>query len=314
MKRKLIAGLITLCAVLMTACSNKTSNDSADSTTSPVTESTNEAPTTQAAPPNTADDTQAQTSQAGNTDNTRTAQTSPTDSTDNTQTRQIPKVSLQNTPAPKNATDSTASEKTATDKKSVADKKSTTDKNTSTDTASENSSARTTTSQDNSRKNKLLIGKKKAKSIALKDAGLKKKKVHFTEAKLDYDNGRSVYNIEFYSRKKEYDYEIDATTGKILSRDWDKRDNKVPSKNDTANGSTNNDTTNNKITMKEAKQIALKSIGLTENDGRWKKAKLDKDDGRFLYELEFISGKTEHEFEIDANSGEILEYDKEPIR
>ena len=308
MKRKLIAGLITLCAVLMTACSNKTSNDSADSTTSPVTESTNEAPTTQAAPPNTTDDTQAQTSQAGNTDNTRAAQTSPTDSTDNTQTRQIPKVSLQNTPAPKNATDSTASEKTATDKKS------TTDKNTSTDTASENSSARTMTSQDNSRKNKLLIGKKKAKSIALKDAGLKKKKVHFTEAKLDYDNGRSVYDIEFYSRKKEYDYEIDATTGKILSRDWDKRDNKVPSTNDTSNGSTNNGTTNNKITMKEAKQIALKSIGLTENDGRWKKAKLDKDDGRFLYELEFISGKTEHEFEIDANSGEILEYDKEPIR
>lgn len=63
------------------------------------------------------------------------------------------------------------------------------------------------------------------------------------------------------------------------------------------------------ITIEKAKKIALKKAGLKETDGRWKKEREDWEDGRRVYELEFISGRIEYEFEIDAENGNILEYD-----
>ena len=41
------------------------------------------------------------------------------------------------------------------------------------------------------------------------------------------------------------------------------------------------------------------------------KAKLEKDDGLRKYEIEFIKGSTEYEYEIDAATGSVLEYDVE---
>ena len=42
-----------------------------------------------------------------------------------------------------------------------------------------------------------------------------------------------------------------------------------------------------------------------------KKCKLDSDDGRWEYEIEFYAGGYEYEFEIDALNGTILSYDKD---
>lgn len=67
------------------------------------------------------------------------------------------------------------------------------------------------------------------------------------------------------------------------------------------------------IGMDSAKKIALGKAGLTEQDGSWKEEKRDKENGRIVYELEFVSGKTEYEFEIDAEDGEILEYKKDSV-
>ncbi len=60
----------------------------------------------------------------------------------------------------------------------------------------------------------------KAKSIALNHAGLTASQVTFTTAKPDYDDGVKVYEIEFRKGNWEYEYEIKASNGKILS--WDK--------------------------------------------------------------------------------------------
>ena len=64
------------------------------------------------------------------------------------------------------------------------------------------------------------IGIAKAKQIALNKAGLTAGQVHFTKAKLDYDDGRYVYDIEFYYGNIEYEFEILAKNGRIL--EWDK--------------------------------------------------------------------------------------------
>ncbi|WP_314874899.1 PepSY domain-containing protein [Stomatobaculum longum] len=66
-----------------------------------------------------------------------------------------------------------------------------------------------------------FIGVDRAKSIALGHAGVSASSVAFSKAKLDDDDGRGVYEIEFYVGNTEYDYEIDAHSGAILEASAD---------------------------------------------------------------------------------------------
>lgn len=59
----------------------------------------------------------------------------------------------------------------------------------------------------------------RAKQIALQDAGLEEEEVIFTAAKFEDDDGRKEYDIEFYCGSLEYEYEIDAMTGRIIDSD-----------------------------------------------------------------------------------------------
>ncbi len=66
------------------------------------------------------------------------------------------------------------------------------------------------------------ISEEKAKEIALQNAGFSKDEVTFIRTEKDRDDGRTVYEIEFYTKDRtEYDYEIDADTGDIISYDSD---------------------------------------------------------------------------------------------
>ena len=60
-------------------------------------------------------------------------------------------------------------------------------------------------------------------AIALDSAGLTRDQVTRLEAEFDCDDGRPEYDVSFHQGGYEYDYEIHAETGKILSRDreWD---------------------------------------------------------------------------------------------
>ena len=137
-----------------------------------------------------------------------------------------------------------------------------------------------------------------AKQAALDHAQLTAEQVVFTQAKLDYDDGRAVYDIEFYSGNKEYDYEIDANSGKVLEFDYDIENFDISS-------------VQVKLSLDEAKAVALKNAKLSENDVVFTKAKLDYDDGRAVYDIEFYSGNKEYDYEIDANTGKILDRDIE---
>jgi len=65
------------------------------------------------------------------------------------------------------------------------------------------------------------IGVDKATEIALADAGLSEGDVTFTKQAPDIDDGVSIYEIEFTSGETKYEYDIEAATGKIFSRDTD---------------------------------------------------------------------------------------------
>ena len=64
-----------------------------------------------------------------------------------------------------------------------------------------------------------VIGKEKAKMIALEKAKLKENEVSFIKVELDKDNGIWKYEVEFRKGLKEYSAEIKADDGKIL--DWE---------------------------------------------------------------------------------------------
>ena len=65
------------------------------------------------------------------------------------------------------------------------------------------------------------IGESKAKEIALQHAGIGASQVSWIIVQQDYEHGRMEYEVEFYAGNQEYDYEIDASSGKILSFDYD---------------------------------------------------------------------------------------------
>ena len=65
------------------------------------------------------------------------------------------------------------------------------------------------------------ISREKAMEIALADAGVEKGQASFVRSHLDRDDGRMIYDVEFYVADMEYDYEIDAVDGEILAQDRD---------------------------------------------------------------------------------------------
>lgn len=148
-----------------------------------------------------------------------------------------------------------------------------------------------------------LISEEEAKKIALKDAGFKEEEISGIRIKLETDDGVQEYEVDFYADNKEYDYDIDAVSGEIRSKDKDIDDD---FKWDTSSSSSDA-----KISEAKAKKIALKKVsGATEKDIR---IHLDKDDGRVIYEGSIVYNDREYDFEIDAVNGDILEWEEESI-
>jgi len=139
-----------------------------------------------------------------------------------------------------------------------------------------------------------------AQKIALEHAGVKAADATITKSKLDYEDGRQVYDIEWYAGGAKYDYEIATDTGEIISSAYEEKTMGADSKNIT-------------VSEADAKKTALDRVsGATDKDlYEWK---LDYDDGRPEYEGKIIYGGTEYEFTIDAATGSVMEWDAEKVR
>ena len=142
--------------------------------------------------------------------------------------------------------------------------------------------------------NKITI--EEAKSIALKHSNLDESQVSFIRSEYDFDNGIEKYEIEFYCNNNKYEYEINAKTGDIISYDYDIEKHLTSQQ------------INDKITIEEAKSIALKHSNLDESQVSFMKAKYEFDDGIGKYEIEFYYNFKEYEYEINASNGEIIKY------
>lgn len=150
------------------------------------------------------------------------------------------------------------------------------------------------------------ISIEEAKSAALADAGLTASDVVFTKEKSDYEDGIAVYDVEFYAAEYEYEYEINASTGAVYSKNVEAHrrsgtDHLGHSGNITATGAS--------IGEEEAKSIAVNHAGFALADVNLLKVKLDMEDGKTVYEVEFYKENKEYDYTIDASTGTILEYD-----
>ena len=157
------------------------------------------------------------------------------------------------------------------------------------------------------------IGEAKAKTVALERAGVTERELLLYKIGLDTHNGTMVYDVEFTTDSYEFDCDVNAKTGEIVK--FEKEHNgvapAVSAQPDTAQPNTNQ--TAGEITVEEAKTIALEHAGLTADAVTFVKAKQDYDDGRLVYEIEFVTtsgnGYLEYDYEIDAATGSILSYD-----
>ncbi len=82
--------------------------------------------------------------------------------------------------------------------------------------ATDNSSYQSSTnSTQQNTASEAKITKERAKEIALEHAKIKETDITDYEIDLDNEDGKLVYEISFESNGKEYDYDVDATTGKV---------------------------------------------------------------------------------------------------
>ena len=157
-----------------------------------------------------------------------------------------------------------------------------------------------------------------AKEIALKDAGVSAEAISYSSAKLDWDDGRQVYEVDFFVNEIEYEYEILASSGSILKKKQDKEwkkgsgilvENTTGQSNVTTGETTADQKNMTPVTMEQARQkVAERIPGVDPNSIYMKE---DYDHGHLKYEGEVYYDQTKYEFELDAENGMFLDWEEE---
>ena len=133
------------------------------------------------------------------------------------------------------------------------------------------------------------------------------------EVDSELDEFPAHYEVELHTAWGEFEYLVDAYTGKVLSGQKDllaavsaSNETTKPSGQEPAPSGTVQD-----IGYAKAKSIALNHAGVSENQAYDMDIELDDEDGKLVYEIEFKSGNMEYDYEIDAASGAILKHEAE---
>ena len=129
------------------------------------------------------------------------------------------------------------------------------------------------------------------------------------EVDSELDESTAHYEVELHTAWGEFEYLVDAYTGKVLSGQKDLLAT-APAGDATAKPSAPSGTVQD-IGYAKAKSIALNHAGLSENEAYDMEIELDDEDGTLVYEVEFKSGNMEYSYEINAATGAILKHETE---
>ena len=172
------------------------------------------------------------------------------------------------------------------------------------------------------------IGMDAARTAAEEYAGTTAVDSVTAEVDPELDESPAHYEVELQTAWGEFEYLVDAYTGKVLSGQKDllaavSASNETTKPSGQKPASASNETTKpsdqkpapsgtvQDIGYAKAKSIALNHAGLRENQAYDMDIELDDEDGTLVYEVEFKSGNMEYDYEIDAASGAILKHETE---
>ena len=168
------------------------------------------------------------------------------------------------------------------------------------------------------------IGVEAAKSAAFAHAGLDATQVTMGEVDFDYEDGRMVYELEFYANGAEYEYDIDASTGAVVKSSQEGgrtqagsstgsggASGNVPSGAGSGTAQSEAGGTAADIGSEAALAAALSHAGVSQDQVYDLEVKREYDDGRLEYEIEFKTGGWEYEYTINAVDGTILDYERD---
>lgn len=148
------------------------------------------------------------------------------------------------------------------------------------------------------------ISADKAKSIALADAGVSESNALGLRVKQDWDDGMTIYEVEFRYNGAEYEYDIRSADGAILKSERDDDNDYYYTTAPSASGSL--------VGEAAAQSAALTHAGVKESDTSYLSCHLEYDDGRVeCYEVEFQAGSTQYEYEIGPYDGAIWKAERE---
>ena len=183
-----------------------------------------------------------------------------------------------------------------------------------------------------------------AQSKALNAANVDAANVESSSAQMGDVGTTTCYEVQFVSDGYAYYYAVNATDGEIVKvtktpvgeepiqaqpeqttdASASQTGETTPS---TATGNQNNTATtkptagqttttpaaNGQITLEQAKETALKHAGLKADAVTFAKAEQDYENGKLVYEVEFVTndgGKVvEYDYEIEAATGSVVSYD-----
>ena len=128
------------------------------------------------------------------------------------------------------------------------------------------------------------------------------------EVDSELDESPAHYEVELHTAWGEFEYLVDAYTGKVFSGQKDLLA-AVSTPNATTKPTAPSDGAD--IGHAKAKSIALNHAGLSENQAYDMDIELDDEDGTLVYEVEFKSGGMEYSYEINAATGAILKHETE---
>ena len=147
------------------------------------------------------------------------------------------------------------------------------------------------------------IGKDAAAYAAEQYAGTTALDSVTAEVDSELDESPAHYEVELHTAWGEFEYLVDAYTGKVFSGQKDLLA-AVSTPNATTKPTAPSDGAD--IGHAKAKSIALNHAGLSENQAYDMDIELDDEDGTLVYEVEFKSGGMEYSYEINAATGAIL--------
>ena len=152
------------------------------------------------------------------------------------------------------------------------------------------------------------IGKDAAAYAAEQYAGTTALDSVTAEVDSELDESPAHYEVELHTAWGEFEYLVDAYTGKVFSGQKDLLA-AVSTPNATTKPTAPSDGAD--IGHAKAKSIALNHAGLSENQAYDMDIELDDEDGTLVYEVEFKSGGMEYSYEINAATGAILKHETE---